>query len=46
MLVSSAFWLSGCAVVKDIFKAGVWVGVVAVVGLFIVIGGIAAALRR
>jgi threonine/homoserine efflux transporter RhtA len=30
-LVPLAFSLSGCAVIGDIFKAGVWVGVLAVV---------------
>ncbi|MEO8801059.1 MAG: hypothetical protein ABI551_24420 [Polyangiaceae bacterium] len=42
----AAFLLSGCAVVGGIFKAGVWVGVLAVVGLFVVIGGAAALLGR
>ncbi len=42
----AAFLLSGCAVVGDIFKAGVWVGVLAVVGLVVVVGGAAALLRR
>lgn len=42
----AAFLLSGCAVIGDIFKAGVWVGVLAVVGLVVVIGGAAALLSR
>jgi hypothetical protein len=29
-LVPLAFTLSGCAVIEGIFKAGVWVGVIAV----------------
>ena len=36
-LVAMAMLLSGCAVVGDIFKAGFWVGTLAVV---VVVGGI------
>jgi len=38
--------LSGCNVIKGIFKAGVGVGVVAVVLVVAVIGGAIAMLRR
>ena len=36
-LVAMATMLSGCAVIGDIFKAGFWVGTIAVV---VVVGGI------
>jgi hypothetical protein len=35
-LIPASVTLSGCAAVKGIFKAGVWVGVVAVVALLAV----------
>jgi len=38
--------LGGCRVVGDIFKAGVWVGVVAVVVVLALIGGVGALARR
>jgi hypothetical protein len=41
-----AWLLSGCRLVGDIFKAGVWVGVVVVVALVAIIGGAAALVRR
>lgn len=41
-LIPAAFALTGCEVVKGIFKAGVWVGVLAVV---IVLGGAAMLVR-
>ena len=37
LLVVMAMMLSGCAVIGDIFKAGFWVGTIAVV---VVVGGI------
>jgi hypothetical protein len=37
MIVLLAMLLSGCAVIGDIFKAGFWVGSIAVV---VVVGGI------
>jgi len=43
-LVLSA--LPGCALVQDIFKAGMWVGVLAIVGLVVVIGGLMSFLRK
>jgi hypothetical protein len=36
-LIPLAVAISGCAVVEGVFKAGVWVGVLAVLGLAIVI---------
>lgn len=36
----------GCAAIGGIFKAGVWSGVIMVVIALVVVGGIAAALRR
>ena len=36
-LIVSLFLLSGCAVVGGIFKAGVWVGVLIVVGVLALI---------
>jgi hypothetical protein len=41
-----ALFLGGCAAVEGIFKAGLWVGIVAVVALVAVVGGVAALLRR
>jgi len=38
--------LPGCTLVKGIFKAGMWVGVLAVVGLVVVVGGLMSLLRR
>ncbi|MGH7329283.1 MAG: hypothetical protein ACREJX_13125, partial [Polyangiaceae bacterium] len=35
------FLASGCTAVADIFKAGVWVGMLGVVALFVLIGGLA-----
>jgi hypothetical protein len=46
-LLIGALQLSGCAVVKGIFKAGVWVGVlsvIAVIGLIVV--GLSKLVRR
>ena len=37
--------LAGCELVGDIFKAGVWVGVLAIVGLIAIVGFIAAKIR-
>ena len=30
--------LTGCTLAKDVFKAGVWVGVVAVIAVLLVVG--------
>lgn len=37
LLMLSSLTLAGCQVVGDIFKAGVWVGVIAVVGVIALI---------
>ena len=37
---------TGCRAIGDIFKAGMWVGVVVAVLVVALIGGIAAAFRR
>jgi hypothetical protein len=37
LLMLSALTLAGCQIVGDIFKAGVWVGVIAVVGVIALI---------
>ena len=39
-------FLSGCAAIGDIFKAGVWVGMLGVVALFVLIGGLTALLSK
>jgi hypothetical protein len=46
LLLSSLFLLSGCRVIGDIFKAGVWVGVLIVVGVVAIVGGAFAMLGR
>jgi len=46
LLVTSMFVLNGCQLVEGIFKAGAWVGVIAVLMLLAVIGGVAALVRR
>ena len=37
---------SGCTAIEGIFKAGVWVGMLGVVALFVLIGGLAALLSK
>ncbi len=46
LIVGSLLFLDGCQVVKGIFKAGVGVGVFAVVGLLAIVGFIAAMVMR
>lgn len=46
IIASSLLVLDGCQVVKGIFEAGVWVGVLAVVAAVAVLGGIAAMVVR
>lgn len=46
LLACCALMLGGCAAIEGIFKAGLWVGIVAVVALVAVVGGAAALLRR
>jgi len=45
-LASVVVGSSGCTVIGDIFKAGVWVGVLMVVGVVALIAGGMAMLRR
>jgi hypothetical protein len=45
MVLTSLFALSGCTIIEGIFKAGIWVGVVAIVAVIVIAGGIAAMLR-
>lgn len=45
-LTTAPLALSGCAVIGDIFKAGVWVGVLVIIGLLAVVGGGLAMFRR
>lgn len=44
LVVAAAMSLSGCEVIGGIFKAGVWVGVLAVVFVIAIVGFIAAKL--
>jgi len=46
LLATSMFVLNGCAVIEGIFKAGVWVGVIAVAAVLALIGGLAMMVRR
>ena len=46
LLIALTAALPGCEVVKGIFKAGVWTGVIVVVFFLALIGGIAAMFRR
>ena len=45
LLILSTLTLGGCEVVGDIFKAGVWVGVLAVVVIVAAIGFLATKMR-
>jgi hypothetical protein len=38
VVVASTTMLTGCTLAKDVFKAGMWVGVVAVIAVLLVIG--------
>jgi hypothetical protein len=40
------FVLNGCAVIEGIFKAGVWVGVIAVAAVLALVGGLTMLVRR
>ena len=45
-LISASFLLTGCELAKGIFKAGVWVGVLGVVGVVVLaIFGLRALMR-
>jgi hypothetical protein len=43
--VLAAIPLAGCELVGDIFKAGMWVGVIAVVLVIAIVGAVATRLR-
>jgi hypothetical protein len=45
-LVLSSLMFGGCEIVGGIFKAGVWVGVIAVVVVLLLVGFLATKLRR
>jgi len=45
LLVVASLTLSGCEAIGDIFKAGVWVGVLFVVIVIAIVGFIAAKIR-
>jgi hypothetical protein len=45
LLVAASMTLAGCEAIGDIFKAGVWVGVLFVVIIIAIIGFIAAKAR-
>jgi hypothetical protein len=44
LLLAASASLTGCAAIADIFKAGIWVGVLGVVVLVGIVGGAAALL--
>ena len=46
LILSMLLCLSGCGVIEGIFKAGVWVGVIAVVVVILVIVWIISAVRK
>lgn len=46
LLWSLLFTMSGCRVVKGIFEAGVWIGVIAVVVVLGLVGGVIALLKK
>jgi hypothetical protein len=45
-IVLSSLMFGGCEIVGGIFKAGVWVGVIAVVLVLVLVGFLATKLRR
>jgi len=46
IMITSQFVLEGCQAIEGIFKAGVWVGVLAILGIVALIGGGIALVRR
>jgi hypothetical protein len=46
VLLIAVLGTPACAAIEGIFKAGVWSGVIMVIVALVVVGGIAAALRR
>ncbi|MDB5901635.1 MAG: hypothetical protein JWM26_513 [Betaproteobacteria bacterium] len=45
-VVLAALSLAGCEVIGDIFKAGMWVGVLAVVAVIVLIGFVISRFRK
>jgi len=45
LLMVSTMTLAGCEIVGDIFKAGAWVGALAVIFVIAIVGFLAAKLR-
>ncbi len=45
-LAALAMLMNGCRVVGGIFKAGVWVGVVAIIAVLLIVGGLVSIFRR
>jgi hypothetical protein len=45
-VVVAALSLAGCEVIGDIFKAGMWVGVLAVVAVIVLIGFVISRFRK
>ena len=46
LIVLSSLMFGGCEIVGGIFKAGIWVGVIAVVLVLLLVGVLATKLRR
>jgi hypothetical protein len=46
VVVAAALMLSGCEAIGTIFEAGVWVGVIVVIGIVALVAVIAAMFRR
>lgn len=46
ILLTLPVFIEGCGLVKGIFKAGVWVGVIIVVVILIIVGIIMSVLRK
>jgi hypothetical protein len=45
-LVAAVLMMSGCEAIGTIFEAGVWVGVIVVIGIVAIVAVIAAMFRR
>jgi hypothetical protein len=45
-LVATSATLMGCTAVKDVFKAGVWVGIVAVIAVLLVVAAAMALMKH
>lgn len=46
LMATSMFVLSGCEVVKGIFKVGAWFGALVVITIVLAVGGVAAMVMR